>query len=226
MPPDRSGETESLVGRRLGPYEVVSPLGAGGMGVVYRARDTRLGRDVAIKVLPPDVADDPDRLARFQREARATAALSHPNVLAVFDVGTQDGTTFMVTELVRGQTLRELSREQRLPAARVVELGAQIARGLAAAHAAGIIHRDLKPENVPVTESGQAKILDFGLAKSTTAPTDQATTTQHTTPGVVLGTAGYMAPEQVRGQDVDTRADVFALGIVLYELASGRPAFR
>jgi serine/threonine protein kinase/Tol biopolymer transport system component len=226
MPPDRPGETESLVGRRLGPYDIVSPLGAGGMGVVYRARDTRLGRDVAIKVLPPDVADDPDRLARFQREARATAALSHPNVLAVFDVGKQDGTTFMVTELVRGQTLRELSREQRLPAARVVELGAQIARGLAAAHAAGIIHRDLKPENVLVTDSGQAKILDFGLAKSTTAPTDQATTTQHTTPGVVLGTAGYMAPEQVRGQDVDTRADVFALGIVLYELASGRPAFR
>ena len=144
----------------------------------------------------------------------------------MFDVGTQDGTTFMVTELVRGQTLRELSREQRLPAARVIELGAQIARGLAAAHAAGIIHRDLKPENVLVTESGQAKILDFGLAKSTAARTDQATTTQHTTPGVVLGTVGYMAPEQVRGQDVDTRADVFALGVVLYELASGRPAFR
>src|SRR5215471_16310490 len=187
-PPLNASSPVSLSGRQLGPYLVGAQIGAGGMGVVYQARDTRLGRDVALKVLPPEVADDPDRLVRFEREARATAALSHPNVLAVFDVGTQDGIAFIVSELIRGQTLRQLLKDERPSGPRVVDLGAQLSEGLAAAHTAGIVHRDLKPDNILVTDAGQVKILDFGLAKVTPEGSEQTTTAKLTEPGVMLGT--------------------------------------
>ncbi|HET7451232.1 MAG TPA: protein kinase [Thermoanaerobaculia bacterium] len=217
-------------GARLGPYEIVSPLGAGGMGEVYRARDTRLGRDVAVKVLPERLAADADAAARFEREAKAVAALSHPNILAIHDVGTTDGTAYAVTELLEGSTLRErLEEGGALPFRKCVEYGVQIADGLAAAHEKGIVHRDLKPENVFLTPEGRAKILDFGLAKSALAPEEVATnspTAAATDPGTVLGTVGYMAPEQVRGKPADQRSDIFSLGAVLYEMATGRRAFK
>jgi TolB-like protein len=215
-------------GTRVGPYEILSPLGAGGMGEVYRARDARLGRDVAVKVLPEELARDPDRLRRFEQEARAAGALNHPNVLVVYDTGTHAGASYLVLELLEGETLRERLRDGPLPLPKAVDHGVQIARGLAAAHDRGIVHRDLKPENLFVTRDGQVKILDFGLAKlappaagglASEAPT-------RTSPGIVLGTAGYMAPEQVRGEEVGPAADVFALGAVLYEMLSGRRAFQ
>ncbi len=218
-------------GSRLGPYEILSPLGAGGMGVVYRARDSRLGREVAVKVLPEEFARDADRLARFEREARAVAALSHPNILSIFDFSTVDGTAFAVTELLDGETLRHRLEGGPLPARKAVELGSQIARGLAAAHEKGIVHRDLKPENVFVTRDGWAKILDFGLARVGPAPSADDGRTLTTPPdgetgaGVVLGTAGYMAPEQVRGLPADHRSDIFAFGCVLYEMLAGARAF-
>ena len=211
-------------GTRLGPYEIVAMVGSGGMGEVYRARDSRLGRDVAVKVLPPDVADDPGRLRRFEQEARAAAALSHPNVVVVFDVGTADGVSYVVTELLDGETLRSRLDRSRLPVSKAVELASQIASGLAAAHARAIVHRDLKPANIFITREGQAKILDFGLAKITVAPDSDRTL--NTEPGAVLGTNGYMSPEQVRGQDADHRADIFALGAILYEMLSGQRAFK
>jgi serine/threonine protein kinase len=215
-------------GTRLGPYDVLAPIGAGGMGEVYRARDTRLGREVAIKVLPPDVASDADRLGRFEREARAAAALNHPNILAVFDIGSSAQSAYIVTELLEGQTLRDMLMGERLAVPRAVDLAAQIADGLAAAHGRGIVHRDIKPENIFVTADGRAKILDFGLAKLVTTDDPggpEAPTRSATSPHTVLGTAGYMAPEQVRGQPVDHRADIFAFGAVLYEMLSGRRAF-
>jgi TolB-like protein len=218
-------------GTRIGPYEVLSQLGAGGMGEVYRARDTRLGRNVAIKVLPAEFAADPERLRRFEREATATAALSHPNILTVYDVGTHDGMPFLAEELLEGATLRDRLSEGPIPVRKAVELGAQIARGLAAAHAKGIVHRDLKPENVFITGDGVAKILDFGLALPGGAALGRedhggATTRLSATErGVVLGTVGYMSPEQVRGQTVDQRTDIFAFGCVLYEMLSGVQAF-
>jgi Tol biopolymer transport system component len=217
------------VGARFGPYEILAPIGAGGMGEVYRARDTRLGRDVAVKVLPAEVADDVDRRARFEHEARAAATLSHPNILALYDVGRENGISFLVTELLEGRTLRELMEDERLTPPRATGLAAQMVDGLAAAHLAGIVHRDFKPENVFVTSSGHVKILDFGLAQ--TAPIGDltgATATAArplTAPLTVLGTVGYMSPEQVRGQKVDYRADIFAFGAVLYEMVSGRRAF-
>ena len=212
-------------GTRLGPYEIVAPIGAGGMGEVYRARDPRLGRDVAVKVLAESLVADPARLRRFEHEARAVAALSHPNVLAIFDVGL-GGVPYLVTELLDGATLRAALERGPLPLPRVVEVARQLVAGLCAAHARGIVHRDLKPENIFVTTDGIVKILDFGLAKQEVgAGAPHAATIDATTPGVVLGTVGYMAPEQVRGEPADARADLFAVGAILYELASGRRAF-
>ena len=217
-------------GTRLGPYENVAAVGAGGMGEVWRARDTRLGRDVAIKVLPVSVATDPDRLARFEQEARAAAALNHPNILALYDVGTHDGAPYIVSELLDGDTLRE--QIGALAVRKAVDHAIQIARGLAAAHDKGIVHRDLKPENVFVTRDGRLKILDFGLAKLTQGEASRTdfsrlpTGIPDTQPGVVLGTIGYMAPEQVRGQTADHRADIFSLGAILYEMVAGQRAFQ
>ena len=219
-------------GSRLGPYEIVAPLGAGGMGEVYRARDTRLGRDVAIKVLPAEYAADAERLRRFEREARATAALDHPNILAVFDTGTHDGMPYIVEQLLEGESLRVRLDRGSPPIGETVAIADQLARGLAAAHEKHIVHRDLKPENVIITRDGVAKILDFGLAKLIeAAPLADADTLSEapsgaTAAGRVLGTLAYMAPEQVRGQPVDPRADIFALGVVLYELLSGSRPFR
>jgi serine/threonine protein kinase/Tol biopolymer transport system component len=218
-------------GTRLGPYEIVATLGAGGMGEVYRARDARLGRDVAVKVLPTAFSSDLGRLHRFEQEARAAAALNHPNILAVYDIGTDGGAPFIVSELLEGQTLRERVRSGPIAVRKATEYVLQIARGLAAAHEKGITHRDLKPENVFITRDHRVKILDFGLAKLTqdqpalTAASALPTVPSPTQPGVVLGTVGYMAPEQVRGLPVDHRADLFALGAILYELLTGRRAF-
>ena len=217
-------------GTRLGPYEVVTAIGAGGMGEVYRARDTRLGRDVAIKVLPVEFASDPDRLRRFEQEARAVAALSHPNVLAIFDVGTHGALPYLVTELLEGESLRDRLGRGAVPVRKAVELGGQIAQGLAAAHERGIVHRDLKPGNVFLTKDGVVKILDFGIAK-VAAPRSPETVGRATTmtggteTGAQLGTMGYMSPEQIRGVTVDQRTDIFAFGCVLYEMLSGRRAF-
>src|SRR5262245_36150669 len=207
-------------GTRLGPYEILAPLGAGGMGEVYRARDTRLGRDVALKILPSEVANDPVRRQRFELEARAVAALNHPNIVAVYDVG--DG--YIVSELVDGQPLRG----SKLGLRKTIDVSVQMASGLAVAHSAGIVHRDLKPDNVLLTRDGRVKILDFGLAKMQMphAAADADTVTARTGPGVVLGTAGYMSPEQVRGGETDHRSDLFSFGLILYELLSGERAFR
>ncbi len=218
-------------GTHIGPYEVVGPIGAGGMGEVYRARDTRLGRDVAIKILPSNFADDPDRQRRFEQEARATAGLNHPNIVAIYDVGAHDGSPYIVTELLEGETLGERLHGGALPVRKAIEYGIEIAQGLAAAHNHSLIHRDLKPDNIFVTNDGRVKILDFGLAKFLAAEEPQdggnlPTLDVHTTPGVVLGTVGYMSPEQVRGQTADHRADIFSFGAVLYEMVSGKRAFK
>jgi hypothetical protein len=219
-------------GTKLGPYEVLAPLGAGGMGEVYRARDPRLSRDVAIKLLPDSVTKDPDRLKRFEQEARSAGSLNHPGLLTVFDVGTTDGSPYIVSELLEGATLRTLLGEQGLPTRRALDYAVQIARGLAAAHEKGIVHRDLKPENIFITRDERAKILDFGLAKLS-RPTEgfQAesaveTVPSPTTPGTVLGTVGYMSPEQVQGLPVSTASDIFSFGAVLYEMLSGQRAFK
>ncbi len=211
-------------GTRLGPYEIVGAIGAGGMGEVYRARDARLGRDVAIKILPEGFATDPDRLARFEREGRAVAALSHPNILAIYDFGREGVTAYAVMELLEGQTLRDRLAQGALPPREVIACATQIAHGLAAAHDKGIAHRDLKPENLFVAADGRVKILDFGLAKLLDPGGDQMTGAG-TSVGSVMGTVGYMAPEQVRGQTVDHRADIFALGAVLHEMLSGSSPF-
>ncbi|HJZ97140.1 MAG TPA: protein kinase, partial [Candidatus Solibacter sp.] len=208
-----------IPGTRYGPYEIVAPLGAGGMGEVYRARDTRLGRDVALKILPPDVADDPGRRQRFELEARAVAALNHPNIVAIYDVG--DG--YIVSELIEGESLRGAKPGMR----KTLDIATQIAAALACAHDAGIVHRDLKPDNVLLTRDGRAKVLDFGLAKMTTSVAGAGeTVTVRTEPGVVMGTVGYMSPEQVRGAAADHRSDIFSLGVILYELLSGARAFQ
>jgi eukaryotic-like serine/threonine-protein kinase len=217
-------------GSKIGPYEILSPLGAGGMGEVYRARDTRLGRDVAIKVLPAAVAREPERLRRFETEARAVAALNHPNILSIHDIGTHDGAPYLVSECLEGQSLRQEISNGVLTLRRTVKYGTEIAQGLAAAHDKGIIHRDLKPENVFITRDGRVKILDFGLAKLVRPETtsDEVATIEGvpTSAGVVLGTVGYMAPEQVKGEPADARSDIFALGTILYEMLSGERAFR
>jgi serine/threonine protein kinase/tetratricopeptide (TPR) repeat protein len=217
-------------GTRLGPYEIVAPIGAGGMGEVYRARDTRLGREVAIKVLPAEFAADPDRLRRFEQEAQAVAALNHPNIVALHDIGTYEGSPYLVSELLEGGSLRERLAVAPLSPPKAMELAVQIAQGLAAAHEKGIIHRDLKPENLFVTRDGQAKILDFGVAKllPKREPAERSvapTVLEGTDPGIVMGTAGYMSPEQVRGLSVDHRSDIFSFGCVLDEMVTGRRAF-
>src|SRR5271167_4410261 len=216
-------------GTKLGPYEIVSLLGAGGMGEVYRARDSRLRRDVAIKVLPQELSLDAERMRRFEQEALATAALNHPNILAVFDIGTSEGSPYVVSELLEGETLRDRLRTGAIATRKSLDYALQIAHGLAAAHEKGIIHRDLKPENLFVTKDGRVKILDFGLAKLTQpesgAQTSLPTLTQATEAGVVMGTAGYMSPEQVRGVAVDARSDILAFGAILYEVVSGKRAF-
>jgi Tol biopolymer transport system component len=219
-------------GTKLGPYEILTPIGAGGMGEVYRARDTRLGREVALKILPPSFTSDPDRLRRFEQEARAVAALNHPNILAIHDIGEQDGSPFIVSELLEGTSLRSELESGGLASRKAAEYAVQIAHGLAAAHDKGIIHRDLKPENIFITRDGRVKILDFGLAKLAPNATPDAAsagltlTSSPTEAGMVMGTAGYMAPEQVRGAAVDSRTDIFAFGAVLYEMVSGQRAFR
>jgi tetratricopeptide (TPR) repeat protein len=213
------------VGDRLGRYEILGPLGAGGMGEVFRARDTELERVVAVKVLPESFADNATRLERFQREARALAALSHPNLLDIYDVGSLDGVHYAVTELLEGDTLRQKIPTSGLPWQKVAEIGASVADGLAAAHGRGIVHRDLKPENLFVTADGRVKILDFGLARVAEGLDTEGTTDTVTEAGTIMGTPGYMAPEQVKGEPADARSDIFALGCVLYEMVAGRRAF-
>jgi len=215
-------------GSRLGPYEIVDAVGAGGMGEVYRAVDVRLGREVAVKLLPAEVADQPERRQRFEREARAVGSLNHPNLLTLFDVGEAAGAPFLVTELLSGETLRQRLSKGRLDNATALRLGAATARGLAAAHSRGVVHRDLKPENLFVTADGHLKILDFGLARFDVAVAPDLPTMPGdalTVDGVLLGTPAYMAPEQIRGQPVDARTDLFALGVVLFEMLVGRHPF-
>ena len=219
-------------GTKLGPYEILAPLGAGGMGEVYRARDTRLDRTVAIKILPATFADDTDRLDRFEHEARLLSTVNHPNLLANHDVGAQDGVHYLVSEFLEGQTLRERMHAGPLSQRRVIEYALELAKGLAAAHGKGIVHRDLKPDNIFVTKDGRVKILDFGLAKQSFAAgmgsSESATMTgpTPTTPGTVMGTVGYMSPEQVRGQTVDPRSDLFSFGAILYEMISRKRSFK
>ena len=216
-------------GTRIGSYEILAPLGAGGMGEVYRARDAKLDRDVAVKVLPAHLTADPDSLARFEREAKAVAALSHPNILSIFDFGTHGGVSYAVTELLEGETLRGKLDGSTVTQRQAVDWCLQIAKGLSAAHGKGVVHRDLKPDNVFVSSDGHVKILDFGLAKRVDAGENEQTsapTGGHTEPGTVMGTMGYMSPEQVRGIPVDHRSDLFSFGAILYELLSGRKAFK
>src|SRR6516225_298251 len=218
-------------GQKLGPYELSGPLGAGGMGEVYRARDTRLGRDVAIKILPKEMSADPARKHRFEREAKTISSLNHPNICTLHDIGSQDGVDYLVMECVEGETLAKLLEKGPLPLDQVVKFGAQIADAMDKAHRAGIVHRDLKPGNIMLAAIG-AKLLDFGLAKPAAPLVSEATLTAavtQTTPvtreGTIVGTFQYMSPEQVEGKEVDGRSDIFSLGAVLYEMVTGKKAF-
>src|SRR6266542_261290 len=217
-------------GTRLGPYEIVGPLGSGGMGEVYRARDTRLKREVAVKVLTEGLSADAERRQRFEQEARSASALNHPNIVTIHDIGASDTTVYIAMELVEGKTLREVVHDGPLPVKRLLELAYQITDGLAKAHSAGIVHRDLKPENVMVTREGNVKILDFGLAKllheEPRGSGESATAIAETRPGTVLGTVGYMSPEQASGKPLDFHSDQFSLGSILYEMATGKRAFQ
>jgi eukaryotic-like serine/threonine-protein kinase len=227
--PHAPGASRDLTGSRLGPYEIRGRLGAGGMGEVYRAHDSRLGRDVALKILPEAFASDPDWVRRFEKEARAASALNHPNIVTVYEVGAADSLSYIAMELVEGKTLRETLAAGPLSSRKLLDLSCQISTGLAQAHEAGIVHRDLKPENIMVSKDGFAKILDFGLAKRTPleggAPVSGTTMTAMTDPGFVVGTVGYMSPEQATGASIDYRSDQFSLGSILYEMATGRRAF-
>ncbi|MGE0101224.1 MAG: protein kinase [Blastocatellales bacterium] len=219
------------LGTKIGAYEILAPLGAGGMGEVYRARDTRLDREVAIKVLPADFANNEDRLQRFEQEARATSALNHPNILTVYDFGSHEDSPYLVMELLEGEELRAQLNEGAIAPKTAIEYARQIADGLAAAHAKGIVHRDLKPENLFITKDGRVKILDFGLAKLRPQPTMNAgsevqTQKKITDPGTVMGTVGYMSPEQVQGKDLDHRSDIFSFGLILFEMLRGERAFQ
>jgi len=223
------GQPQSLVGQQIGSYQILSLLGAGGMGEVYRARDTKLDRIDALKVLPADVASDQDRMRRFVREARAASALKHPNVATIYEIGTSDGVNFIAMEYVEGQTLAARISGRALEPADIVDIGIQVADALDEAHTQGITHRDIKPANIMLTRRGQVKVLDFGLAK-VTRPEGQAlgsdvSTMVNTVSGVVMGTMQYMSPEQVLGKEVDHRTDIFSLGVVLYEMATGRLPF-
>src|SRR5215468_9747940 len=218
-------------GSRLGPYEIVAALGAGGMGEVYRARDARLGREVAVKVLPADLSSDQDRVRRFEQEARSASGLDHPNIITIYDIGSADSTLYIAMQYVEGKTLRELLSSDPLPTKRVLEISVQIAEGLAKAHAAGIMHRDLKPENVMVSKDGFVKILDSGLAKLTAPQREEQlselpTAMAETRPGLVMGTVGYMSPEQASGKPLDFRSDQFSFGSILYEISTGKRAFQ
>ena len=218
------------VGSRLGPYEIVAPLGAGGMGEVYRAKDTRLGREVAVKVLPQHLSSNPETRARFEREAKTVSSLNHPHICTLHDVGREGDTDYLVMELVEGETLAQRLMKGQLPLQEVVKYGAQIADALDRAHRAGVMHRDLKPGNVMLTKSG-AKLMDFGLARATgLGPTSELTSSPTvvgplTAEGTIIGTFQYMAPEQLEGQEADTRADLWALGCVLFEMVTGKRAF-
>jgi serine/threonine protein kinase len=223
-------EKELAVNSNVSHYRIVAKIGAGGMGEVYRAHDSRLDREVAIKMLPVDVAGDEDRLRRFEQEAKATSALNHPNILTVYDIGEHDGVPFIVSELLQGEELRDRLNEGPVPVRKTLDYAQQIVSGLAAAHERGVTHRDLKPENLFVTKDDRVKILDFGLAKLREAPTnihgsEDATRRALTDPGVVMGTVGYMSPEQVRGHAADPRSDIFSFGVMLYEMLTGRRAF-
>ncbi len=219
-----------MTGARLGSYEILDKLGEGGMGEVWRARDERLNRTVAVKILPDAVASDPSRRARFEREARTLAALNHPNIVAIYDTGNQDGCSYIVSELVDGESLRSVIDGGKLTPRKAIDIAVQAADAIAAAHAVGIIHRDLKPENILIASSGRVKVLDFGLARrqapADSAKGDRTATMALSEPGVVMGTVGYMSPEQVRGAETDHRSDIFSFGAVLYELAVGKRAFR
>src|SRR2546428_5538759 len=215
----------------ISQYSIVSKIGEGGMGEVYRARDTKLGRDVAIKVLPAAFSADAERLRRFEQEAQAAGALNHPNILVIFHIGTHDGAPYIVSELLEGETLRERMAGAALPQRKAIDYALQIARGLAAAHDKGIVHRDIKPDNIFITGDGRVKILDFGLAKLTsatdgTSQTEVPTRKVNTDPGTIMGTMGYMSPEQLKGQPADHRSDIFSFGAILYEMLSGKRAFR
>ncbi|HZW88988.1 MAG TPA: serine/threonine-protein kinase, partial [Myxococcaceae bacterium] len=222
-------------GSQLGPYEVLSTLGSGGMAEVYRARDTRLGRDIALKVVNEALAGDPELVRRFEQEARLAGSLNHPNLVAVYDFGLHEGAPYFITELLKGESLRQRLTRGRIPVDTALDWGAQLAQGLAAAHAQGIVHRDVKPENVFVTTDGHVKLLDFGIAKLVEASRaegphgllDETVTpaSEPTRTGAIIGTPAYMAPEQVRGEPVDARTDIFSLGTVLYEMLSGRRPF-
>jgi eukaryotic-like serine/threonine-protein kinase len=221
-------ESRSLVGRKLGPYEILSLLGRGGMGEVYRARDTRLDRIAALKILPSDMASDPERLRRFVREAKAASALNHSNIATIYEIGESDGIHWIAMELVEGETVAERLNRDGLEVAAILDIGIQAAEALEEAHSKGITHRDIKPANLMLTPKGKVKVLDFGLAKITrqeSSATATATSETHTFPGLVMGTARYMSPEQILGQEVDHRTDLFSLGIVLYEMVTGRQAF-
>src|SRR2546429_2383953 len=218
---------------RLGPYEIRALLGEGGMGEVYRARDTKLGRDVAIKVLPAAFSENSERLRRFEQEAQAAGALNHPNILSIYHIGTHNGAPYIVSELLEGEELRDRLHQGQLPPRKVIDYAQQIVSGLAAAHEKGIVHRDLKPENLFITKDERVTILDFGIAKLTTSSqstnpdiSEDATRKVLTNPGVVMGTVGYMSPEQVRGQPADYRSDFFSFGAILHEMITGRRAFR
>ena len=218
-------------GTQLGHYEITSLLGSGGMGEVYRAKDHKLGRDVAIKVLREELASDPERLRRFEQEARSASALNHPNIITIHDIGKHEATPYIAMEFVEGKTLREMLADGPLPTKKLLQLATQIAEGLAKAHSAGIIHRDLKPENLMVTSDGYVKILDFGLAKLLPEAVDFGSeeitiTKELTRAGVILGTVGYMSPEQASGRPLDHRSDQFSFGSILYEMATGKIAFK
>src|SRR5262245_52082842 len=219
------------VGTVIGQYKIISKIGEGGMGEVFRARDTKLGRDVAIKVLPACLSKNIDRLDRFGQEARAAGSLNHPNILVIHQIGTHQGVPYMVSELLEGETLRKRMEYGPKPQRKVIDYALQIAKGLAAAHEKGIVHRDIKPENIFVTNDGRVKILDFGLAKLTARlETTQSATLMagevRTDPGTMMGTLGYMSPEQLKGEPVDHRSDIFSFGAVLYEMLADRKAFR
>ncbi|MBV9494306.1 MAG: serine/threonine protein kinase, partial [Acidobacteria bacterium] len=221
-------------GTTLGPYEILAQIGAGGMGEVYRALDTRLGRQVAVKVLSRSYTNDAEATRRFEQEARAAGMLNHPNIVALYDIGTEGNIRYIVSELLQGESMRQRIRQGPIPARKAVDYAVQVARGLAAAHEKGIIHRDLKPENLFITRDGQVKILDFGLVKLIGGHHDGPPVDEHavtlagtpTEPGRLLGTVGYMAPEQIRGQSGDHRSDLFSFGAILFEMVTGRQAFR